>query len=63
MSGLLLNAGDFMDYNININGIDVHASYSENSIETIFRPLLLKLVRGKMGTYLYAMVNKMGESL
>lgn len=32
-----------MDYNININGIDVHASYSESAIETIFKPLLLRL--------------------
>ncbi|WP_026521177.1 nucleoside/nucleotide kinase family protein [Butyrivibrio sp. VCB2001] len=32
-----------MDYNININGIDVHAGYNADSIETIFRPLLLKL--------------------
>ena len=43
MSALLLNTGDCMDYNININGIDVHASYSENSVETIYKPLLLKL--------------------
>ena len=32
-----------MDYNININGIDVHACYSESAIETIFKPLLLRL--------------------
>ncbi len=31
-----------MDYNININGIDVHANYSEEAIETICKPLLLK---------------------
>ena len=32
-----------MEYNININGIDVHASYSEEAIDTIFKPLLHRL--------------------
>ncbi|WP_022769787.1 nucleoside/nucleotide kinase family protein [Butyrivibrio sp. NC2007] len=32
-----------MDYDININGIDVHASYSAESIDTIFKPLLQRL--------------------
>ena len=32
-----------MEYNVNINGIDVHASYSAESIDTIFKPLLHRL--------------------
>ena len=32
-----------MEYNVNINGIDVHASYSAESIDTIFKPLLYRL--------------------
>lgn len=32
-----------MEYHININGIDVDASYSDNAIEHIFKPLLFML--------------------
>ncbi|WP_022764430.1 nucleoside/nucleotide kinase family protein [Butyrivibrio sp. XPD2006] len=32
-----------MEYNVNINGIDVHANYSEETIDTIFKPLLHRL--------------------
>ena len=32
-----------MEYNVNINGIDVHASYSDDCIDTIFKPLLHRL--------------------
>jgi pantothenate kinase len=32
-----------MDYNININGIDVDARFSSENIDNIFRPLLVRL--------------------
>ena len=34
-----------MEYNVNINGIDVAASYSQESIDNIFKPLLERLCR------------------
>ena len=32
-----------MDYQVNINGIDVNAHYNEEALETIFKPLLFTL--------------------
>ncbi len=34
-----------MEYNVNINGIDVDAAYSEEAIEEIVRPLLEKMAK------------------
>ncbi|WP_024867223.1 nucleoside/nucleotide kinase family protein [Butyrivibrio sp. FCS014] len=34
-----------MDYIVNINGIDVHAHYSQDAVEGIFKPLIMKLVQ------------------
>ncbi len=34
-----------MDYHVNINGIDVDAHYSEETMESVFRPLLERLSR------------------
>ncbi len=34
-----------IEYQVNINGIDVQARYTETSVENIFRPLLLELTR------------------
>ncbi len=36
--------GIIMEYNVNINGIDVYAHYSEDAVREIFRPLIERLI-------------------
>ena len=47
-----------LKYNMNINGIDVAASFDDKAVEEIFRPLLLKLseIRASKGKRIVAMI-------